>query len=386
MRSLLALVLLVVLTSATAVYRVHHDAAQWPPDAAIYLRMTLEDRGMSRDDARDHADTFLRVTATDPDSRALYGADPPAYYVRQFDLFRTRPLFPASSAVLYPHFGPRALPIVAASAYVLATCVLFAILLWYAPPWLAALGAFAFATAPPVLGVAGLGLTDAPALLFWTASLGGIIAFTRRPSALALSCVVAASLLLAFTRPAIFLPVGAALGAWFALRNDPARRRAMMALVAATVGVALVFVAYTALVHGPGLTDQLRWEFDWQRATGDRAAAGGFASWYGHALARIAGEAVTYDVYKNGALLVLVLAALGIAAARRTPLVPLLIGAACASLIALAVNPVEYVRSVELPLVPVVVILATLALAVLVRAVHSRGDASVEEARGLGAP
>jgi hypothetical protein len=385
MRSLLALALLLVLTGATAAYRIHHDAAQWPPDAAIYLRMTLEDRGMSSDQARERADAFLRGTASDPDSRALYVADPPAYYVRQFDLFRTRPLFPALSSVLYPSLGPRALPIVAGCAYVLATCVMFAILLAYAPAWLAALGAFAFATAPPVLGVAGLGLTDAPALLFWTAALGAIIAYTRRPSALALSSVVAASLLLAFTRPAIFLPVGAALGAWFALRSDVTQRRAMIALVAATAGAGLVFLAYTALVHGPGLTDQLRWEFDWQRATGDRAAAGGFASWYGHALARIAAQAVTYDVYKNGALLVLVLAALGIAAARRTPLVALLIGAACASLIALAVNPVEFVRSVELPLVPPVVILATLALALLVRAIRARAGAA-EEAHGPGTP
>jgi hypothetical protein len=385
MRSLLALALLVVLTGATAAYRIHHDAAQWPPDAAIYLRMTLEDRGMSSGQARERADAFLRVTASDPESRALYVADPPAYYVRQFNLFRTRPLFPALSSVLYPSFGPRALPIVAGCAYVLATCVMFAILLPYAPSWLAGLGAFAFATAPPVLGVAGLGLTDAPALLFWTAALGAIIAYTRRPSALALSCVVVASLLLAFTRPAIFLPVGAALGAWFALRNDPTRRRTMIALVAATAGAGLVFVAYTALVHGPGLVDQLRWEFDWQRATGDAAAAGGFASWYGHALARIAAQALTYDVYKNGALLVLILAALGIATARRTPLVLLLIGAACASLIALAANPVEYVRSVELPLVPPVVILATLALALLVRTIGARAGGG-QEAHGPGTP
>src|ERR1700735_645540 len=109
MRSLLVLALLIALTGATAAYRIHHDAAQWPPDAAIYLRMTLEDRGLSPGQARERADAFLRVAASDPDSRALYVADPPAYYVRQFDLFRTRPLFPALASVLYSSFGPRAL-------------------------------------------------------------------------------------------------------------------------------------------------------------------------------------------------------------------------------------------------------------------------------------
>jgi len=62
----------------------------------------------------------------------------------------------------------------------------------------------------------------------------------------------------------------------------------MTALVATTAGAAVVFLAYTALVHGPGLAEQLGWEYDWQRAIGDRAAAQGFAAWYAGALVRIA--------------------------------------------------------------------------------------------------
>jgi len=89
---------------------------------------------------------------------------------------------------------------------------------------------------------------------------------------------------------------------------------------------------------------------------------------------------LTFDLYKNGALLVLVLSRTGdrgrsAYATRR--------GArrrGCASAVALLANPLEFVRSVELPLVPVVVILATFALAVLVRAVRG------QEARGAGAP
>ncbi len=380
MRSLLALVLLVVASAATAAYRVNHDASIWPPDAVVYLRMTLEDRGEPRDEALARADAFMRTTISDRAGRAFYGPNPPAYYVRQYDLFRTRPLVPRVAALLYPRFGPRALQIVAAVAYVAATVLLFAILLPLVPPWLAALGAFAFATAPTVLGVAALGLTDAPALLFWIASLGAILVYVRRPSAAALTAVAAASLLLGFTRPAIFLPVGASLGAWCALRDDPRRRRAMTALVATTAGAAVVFLAYTALVHGPGLVEQLGWEFDWQKAIGAPFAASGFVPWYAGALVRDVADALTFDIYKDGALLGMVLAVLGFVAARRTPFAGVLAGGACSVVVALLANPVEFVRSVELPLVPLVVILATFALALLARAV------GLQEARGESAP
>ena len=376
MRSLLALVLLLVATVTTAVYRYNHDASEWPPDAAIYLRMTLEDRGFARDEARARADAFLRARVTQRASARVL-REPAGVLRAAVRPFRTRPLFAHVAALLYPRFGSDALRIVSVAAYVLAAGVMFAILSALVPPWLAALGAFSLATAPPVLGLAALGLTDVPALLLWLISLGAILAYVRRPSRATLAVVALASLLLTFTRPAAFLPLGASLGAVYALRRDPRGRRAMAALVATTAAAAVAFVVYSAIVHGPGLADQLRWEYDWQRSVG--GAEHGFAPWYAFSLVRIVGDALTFDVYEYGAVLGLVLAALGIVAARRSPLVPVLVGAACASVVALLADPLEFIRTVELPLVPVVVIFGTLALNVLARAI-ARQEAPGETA------
>jgi hypothetical protein len=148
------------------------------------------------------------------------------------------------------------------------------------------------------------------------------------------------------------------------------RRRNALGLVAVTAAAGLVFLAYTLAVHGPGIAEQLRSEYDFARATGD-AGTRGLVGWYAVALARAFGEALTLDVYKNGALFTIVLGALGLVVAPRKGLVPILVGAGCASLIALLVNPLEFVRTVELPLTPIMTLLATAALAVLARNARS---------------
>ena len=51
-----AALLVVVIAIVIAAYRVHHDARRWDPDAAIYLRMTLQNRGLSEDAARAEAE------------------------------------------------------------------------------------------------------------------------------------------------------------------------------------------------------------------------------------------------------------------------------------------------------------------------------------------
>jgi hypothetical protein len=360
---------------AIAFHRYHHDALRWEPDGAIYLRMTLQDRGLAPDAARDVADRFMRSTSegTNAQSRGFYGPTPPEYYARQFGLFRTRPLFPRLAALLYPRLGPHALQAISACAYVVAVMLTFWLLLLVAPPWLAALGALGFATAPPVLDLATYPLTDELALALWIATLGTIILAARRPTIALFGLVAIAALALTFTRPAAYLPVGAALGALFTGRRDATARRTALGLVAVTAGAGLVFLAYTLAVHGPGIAEQIHWEYDFARATGD-ARMRGFSAWYAYALARALGEALTLDVYKNGALFTIVLGAFGVIVASRTGLVPILLGGSCASVIALVVNPLEFVRTVELPLTPIVVLLATAALAVLARSARSHWE------------
>ncbi len=330
--------------------------------------MTLEDRGLDDHAALTEANRIMRTYSSAPSARTdpRYTSHPPDYFARQFPLFRNRPLYPAVAAALYPISGARSVEYISTACYVLAVLVMFGILLLYAPPWIAGIGAVALAAAPPVHAVAAVGVTDEPALLLWLLTLGGILLYLKRPGTGLLVAIGIAATLLAFTRPAIYLPVGAALGALVAGWRDPAARRAAQRLLVVTVGAAVIFLVGSALLHGPGVEGQLNWIYDWQTQIG--ATSSSFAGWYGHALASIAGQALTYEIYDTGALLVIVLAAFGAAVARRKPVVPVAIGIACASVVALVVNPVEFVRTVELPLTPVVILLATCALTALATA------------------
>jgi hypothetical protein len=393
---LLALAAVLLFAGVVGANRYHHDLQRWEPDAAIYLRMALEDRGLTRDAARAEAARFIATTSEgrNPASRGFYGPTPPEYYAKQFALFTTRPLFPYLGAVLYPRLGAHGLQAISAVAYVLATGAMFVVLLSVAPPWIAALGSVAFAVNSAVLDMASYGLTDELAVLFWIAALGAILAYTRAPSsayarapsaasaasartpsAALLLAVGVASLALAFTRPAVYLPVGAALGALAATRFGGVSQRAAFALVAVTAGVAVVFFAYAAAVHGPGLREQLAWQYDFARATGLAPQSQGFVAWYARTEVSAFAKAVLHEIFVNAGPITIALAAFGLVLRWRTSLVAVLLGAACATVAALLANPLEFVRTVELPLAPVITMLATAALAELVLRVRSRSTA-----------
>jgi 4-amino-4-deoxy-L-arabinose transferase-like glycosyltransferase len=379
--TLLAFALVLLASAVTATYRLRHDAQIWTSDSAIYLRMTLEDRGLSREQAKAEADRFMAATpeGRNPEAKDFYTPHPPAYYASQYELFRTRPLYPRLGAVLYGRFGPRGLQLISAVAYVAAGGVTFWLLTMLVPAWTAALGALAFATAPQVLAVAALPLTDELALLFWTAALGAMLLYLRSPRPAVLAAVLVAALLLTFTRPAAYLPFGAACGLLvIALRTPrPGLRRTAYALLAATAAAGVAFAAYSLAVHGPGLVAQLRWQYEWQNVVGGFAAGGSFARWYLAAVAAEVGLLLTVGVYKYAALLPLVLAGVGLRLARRDD-AALLAGAAAGALAAIAANPLELNRTVLLPLTPAVVILATVALDALFRA--ARGASRPPEA------
>jgi hypothetical protein len=381
MRVIAALLVVVAIATVTATYRFRHDLARWEPDAAIYLRMALADRGASPAEAKAVADRFMLTTsdATAPTSRGFYGPATPAYYADQFALFRTRPLFPRLGALLYPWFGPHGLQLISAVAYVLACVVLFFILLPLAPPWLAALGALALGTAPVVLEMSAYAMTDELALLFWTAALGAILAYQRRPGIGWLAAATLAAALLTFTRPAAYLPIGAAAGLWFAA-GDRGARATTLRMLGAVVAVALAFMLYTLVVHGPTLREQLTWIYHWQLATGAIGASTSFAAWYLTACARSLALALTEDIYKNGALLTIVLAAFGALVTRQRAIVPVLLASIAALAVAIAGGPLDITRTVLLPLTPPLIVLAVAALAELARSpalAVRRGSAAV---------
>lgn len=365
----LVLAVLLVVTLATAAYRLRHDAEIWTSDSAVYLRMALADRGLSEAQAKVESDRFMAGTPEGKlaESAGFYTPNPPEYYARQFDLFRSRPLYPLLSAALYGPLGPRGMELISAVAYVLATLLTFRLLLLWVAPLVAGLGALAFATAPQVLALCALPLTDELAVLFWIAALGAMLWYVRAPRAPALAAVLAAALLLTFTRPAAYLPFAAACGLALALRasrREPGGRtvrRLAVPLLAATFAAGVVFALYSVLAHGPGLVAQLRWQYDWQVAVHGFGASGGFVRWYVLAVAGAVGLLLTVGVYKYAALLPLVLAVSGARLAPRADL-GLLLGGAAGALAAVLANPLEINRTALLPLTPIVVVLATLAL------------------------
>lgn len=371
---LIALLVVAVAAFALGTYRFGHDRPRWTPDGAIYLRMMLADRGAPPDAARRAANAFVAQTpeGRNPSSRGFYRDAPPAYYESQFALFSNRPLYPALGATLYPAYGPDALKALSALAFVGATVAAYLLLLQLAAAWLAAVGALGLATAPAVLALAGMPLTDELGLALWVAALGALLAYVRTRAPAWLIALLAATAALTFTRPAFYLPLGAALGAYaLAPRGSPARAAAgRAALGIAAVGAA--FFAYSAVVHGPSVVAQLRWQYDWQHATHGPFAEHGFGAWWSLALASALGRELVLDLYKSNVLFTVALAALGAVIARGTALLGIVAGGALATLCALLVNPVEIERTVTLPLTPLLVVLATVALAELAKRVRER--------------
>ncbi|HZW54179.1 MAG TPA: hypothetical protein VFF00_09090, partial [Candidatus Elarobacter sp.] len=169
-----ALLAVVALALAVGAYRFHHDRALWSSDGAIYLRMALADRGVPPAQALRITNGYMLSAtseANDPETRGFYGDAPPAHYRDQAALFVTRPLYPALSSLLLPRYGPLALKIVSALAYVAAVVLMYVLLLAFAPPWIAAAGAAALALTPNVQNHAVYPLTEMLALCCWVAAL-----------------------------------------------------------------------------------------------------------------------------------------------------------------------------------------------------------------------
>jgi hypothetical protein len=368
----LALLAVVAIAFAVGAYRLRHDKALWSPDGALYLRMSIEDRGIAPDRALRETNRYVLDHTTlgqDPRTRPFFGEHPPEFYRRQAGLFVTRPIYPALGALLLPRFGPYGLKIVSAGAFVVAAALMYLLLLQFAAPWLAALGAVALALTPDVQDLAAAALTDMLALAFWVGALGALFFYLRAPSAGRLVLLIAAAALLAFTRPAIFLPFGAALGAFAAAPRGSAPRVAAGRATLAVGAIGLVFGAFTLLMHGPGIGTQLGWLYEWQRGLGEGFSAHGFAGWWVLSTAAAFAEELTVGIYKHNLLVTIALAGFGLLLARRTTTAGAVAGALIAGLGAVTITPLDVDRAVSVPLTPPLLVLATIALAALARRV-----------------
>jgi hypothetical protein len=363
-RAGLLLGLVTVIAIAVGAYRLHHDRLAWDPDGTIYLRMMLQDRGLSPDAAREQANAYVRTlpAAAAPEAAGFYTDTPPAYYATQFDLYRSRPLYPLAAAALYSRLGITALRVVEVAGYVASVVVMMLFLLRVAAPVPAALGALALATSPWLLEMAALPEPDDVALALWIGALWAVYEAVTRPGLRGLLIVVAVTAVLTFVRPAVFLPFGAAAGVFIGAPRGSAARVAAGRAALAIFGVGVAFGVYTLLVHGPGVTQQLRWLYDWQTAIHGLFTGHGFVAWWAGMVAFNFALGAVVETYRHAALFGFALAVFGLLAARRTLIAPLALGGAAATLFALLVNPTELNRTVTLPLTPIVVLLATIAL------------------------
>ncbi|HEY3675342.1 MAG TPA: hypothetical protein VGK84_05075 [Candidatus Tumulicola sp.] len=367
MTRVLSVVFLFVVSVCIAGWQLHLNHDVWTPDGAIYLRMTMQHRGMDAESARTATNQFMldeltKASASTPgagssNDRALYAQTPPQYYTDQFELFRNRPLYPIVAATIYPRFGPYSLKIVSAIAYVATVMAMLAILLSMTSTVKALIGALVFATEPVVLSLAALPLTDELALFFWTCAFGAVLAYQRKPSAISGAVILFASIALTFTRPAFFLPLGAGIGAYFVLRRSAGALAAFAPLGAALVAT-IAYLGFSAAVHGASLTMQLHWQYAWQQSINGFGSQSSPAVWYVKSLALSVYRMVLLAVPNLGGVILVLFALFGLRYARTSGAALISVASAIAIALAIFANPLDIERPVLLPLAPIVVVLA----------------------------
>jgi hypothetical protein len=333
-------------------------SVNWDPDGFMYSRMMLVDRGYTEEQAYAEASRFYlsQKVAQDPAVAVLYGSNPPRFFVTQYALFRARTLYPWLGSLLYPKLGIWALWIISAVCVTLAAAALYAILCFGAPPWLAALGAIAAMGYPLVHELGTAAGTDGMAMLEWTIFLAAMMAYARRPSAVWFVVAVISAALMGVTRPAIWLPVGAAAGFLvYACRSgDAVRRAAAVRMLIVQAVIAVGALGYTALVHGAGFFELLRWQYAWHIDRHGHWTQYGIAGWYTiFALRGFVIEPV-WLAAAGTPVLAITAAAIGLWRRRDDPAIAVLVGAAAIAPLAILANPPDFARALEIPVLPVV--------------------------------
>lgn len=364
-RKYAALLLVFLVSIPLSAFRVHQAIPQWTNDGAIYLAMTLRDRGLPKSVAYARADEFMLTTTQGRSHPEFYTGNPPRFIITQRDLFLNRPLYPLLASLI-PVKATLALKLVSGLAYALIPPLIFIAVLTFTQPWVALIAAIGAAAIPSVYEHAGLALTDELALFLWVAAFCAMLAYARSPSVLLYGVSIAAMAALLLTRPAVPLIVGAAFGTAVAVR-DVGKRIVPYALFGALAVLVAAFSGYTAAVHGATLNSELHANYEWQRTIHGQFTSHGFGAWR----ALVAVRAILLlpkVVFANVGMFSLVLAGIGIIVYRGSVLTAMALGAflaACAT--ALLASPLDVERTVTMPVLPILVILAALGLGSLVR-------------------
>lgn len=339
--------------------------APWVPDSFDYAIRMLMRRGLTFADARAQAREFFATTAVgrDPQYAPLFALDEPEWW----RLFAPRWVYPALAAALYPRRGFAALVLVPRAAYVLQAPLLYRYLRRFAGPSAAALATLWYLGAPQVRHVAAFAMTDAPAMLFWTATLDAATGVARTGRGWA--ALAGAIALLSFTRPLPYLPLsaGAALLLAGALRRD---RRALLRGGGITLLAGLATGAVIAVLVRAGMPDsaehlarvraaQAADDTEWACRLREAARPFGLADEPRHSLGRWYAGAValtTATSFYHAARALVPPFALGVLLRRsRRPEVVLALGAIAGSAGGILGDPLPLgsSRTVVLPLFPV---------------------------------
>ncbi len=365
MRDGLLLAALAFAAARTPLRRPGAHLAPWEPDSFDYAIRMLMLRGAPFERAHAEARAFFATTAVgrDPDYAPLFALAEPQWW----RLFAPRQVYPALAALLYPRRGFQALVDVPRIAYVLGAPLLYRYVRRFASPGAALLATGWYLRSAEVRGVAAFALTDAPALLFWTAALdrATVVARTGRGWP-ALALAIGA---LSFTRPLPYLPLGA--GAALALAGALRGERAALArgagigalaalATAAVVGVLMRAGMPSTAAHLARVRAQQAGETSaWTRRLDRMAAPFGLADTPSRSLAQWYASAVALStatsVYFAARPVVPVVALAALVAARREPAAVLALGAVAGGAAGIVGDPIPLgmQRTVVLPLYPV---------------------------------
>jgi hypothetical protein len=364
--STIVLGMVIVLASiALAVYSQQGNRFDWTPDGFKYARMMLMDRGVSEEAADVATREFYRTKATTVKDLSLFSANPPDFFRQSANLFRGRLVYPYIASLLYPRFGFQALHIVSALAYIFAVFIMYVMLLPFASPWIAAFGALTFAATGTVRLLSGSDSTDVLGLMFWMLILIIMIQFVSSGKLLWLALFALVCILLVFTRPIIFLPLGGSLAVVVlgALTRNRGFTRNGFLLTGIVVIVGITYLAS----HFPGAREQLRWYYQWQTEAHYWPLTS-FPSFYIHYVTRAFGFE-TRHLFADGLVPIVAVATLAFYLHRREPVTAILVGGCVAALTVFFVNPhePELRWGFEMPLMPALTVGFVMAVTSLLR-------------------
>lgn len=339
----------------------------WTNDGFFYLHVTAMDAGRSPDEATREAESFYETIPSAHDSRyASFYRLSTADVIEQGKNLGGRPLYPVLAALFYRVVGPDALLIVSGVSYILAIVACYWLAVQFVPPICAAASAMLFASLPIVRYLGSAALTDMLSLALWALALSSLIAYLhgRRLSMLAMFAL--AAVLLAFTRPAIYLPAAAAAGSCYSLWRRPGGLRRSEALAFVTIIILLMGIAFVgvSVFHAPGIHDELANDQSRDEQLGAPHQA--FTVWYIRSVLDDAKNQIGLVVFDIWSVSFVVAAAFGFAARRPVGTAALVLGASSAT-VAILVNPVRWAleRTVEVPVIPMLIVGTALAAYVL---------------------